>query len=142
MKLVLKNSELCSVHYPRTNITGLVDWTINKAYVSDNSGDPSKEVGSINNSTFFCASQKVDISGYSNISFTLPIKTSSYGTLLGFGVIFFNSNNEPVGTVNIPMGDPGVKTIKMSIPANAVTVGFTWWITDEYGIFRAYVWNK
>lgn len=140
MKLVLKNCELVNMVHIPYDLSYEAIFTTNTAYATVDGSDFS--IGDIRPSTFF-KSCRIDISNYNvnNISFTLPIRSRTAGGHLGYGVVFFDSNSNVTGIEHIKEGDPNKETITRVIPENTVSVGFTWWISEEYGEFKMLIWK-
>ena len=117
-------SAVDKIKHGETDITDSISWTANKANLYDST--------TIMTSTNFKCSGDIDVSGYSKITFTVPVYTSSAGTQAMYGSIFLDGSKNWLATAyRVELGTNTNKNITIDIPPTAHYIRLTYF-DDAY----------
>ena len=103
------------------------NWTNNQAWVAE-----LATLGDLSSSSIFKTSNKVELPlDAAKLYYTRCIYTTSGGGPSHFGLVFWDSNDEPIVGDPFPTGERGVTEVEISIPATAKYVSFTYFMETE-----------
>ena len=111
------------------NIIPLIpSWTDSKAWAAVD----GTYFGQLRNSIQFKASNKIELPIRRNtLKYTRCVFTTSSGGDSGFGLVFWDSSDNPISGDTVPIGERGVTIEEISIPSNAVYVSFSYFMETD-----------
>lgn len=125
-KIIVKGADFSANGFMEPEVLSPT-WTDSKALVAR---DSSQDYGDAKTSTTFKISNKLDVGQHLTLTYTRPNFTTGGGVQSGYGTVFYDSSNNPVGGDEIPKGT-GVMVVTINIPENAATVAFTYFMETE-----------